>query len=117
MNWQEYVEFLTSWAPTYDWVCPFRRITEHSNVLFLELEERVKVGDFSSGVNSVSVYEFEGNAPPFCGIRTSSKPGALHQDGRLSPRTPALRSVMNPGPPPNATTPRAPAETPCSTVS
>ena len=30
-------------------------------MVFLELEERVKVGDFSSVVNSVSVYEFDGD--------------------------------------------------------
>ena len=47
MNWQEYVGFLTSWAPSADWECSFKRITEQSDVAFLELEERVKVGDFA----------------------------------------------------------------------
>jgi hypothetical protein len=58
MNWDEYVTFLTGWATSSDWDCSFKRITEAGNVVFLELEERVSMGDFSSVVNSVSVYEF-----------------------------------------------------------
>ncbi len=59
MNWHDYVDFLTSWAPSADWECWFKRVTEKSDVVFLELEERVKVGNFSSSVNSVSVYDFD----------------------------------------------------------
>ena len=59
MNWQEYVDFLTSWAPSADWECSFKRITEQSGVVFLELEERVQVGDFNNVVNSMSIYEFD----------------------------------------------------------
>ena len=58
MNWQDYVSFLTNWAVSSDWECSFRRVTEAGNVVFLELEERSRMGDFSSVVNSVSVYEF-----------------------------------------------------------
>lgn len=58
MNWQDYVTFLTSWAMSAEWECSFKRITEVGNVVFLELEERSRFGDFSSVVNSVSVYEF-----------------------------------------------------------
>lgn len=58
MNWQEYVMFLTSWAASSDWECSFKRITEHDGVVFLELEERSRVGDFSNSVNSLTVYEF-----------------------------------------------------------
>jgi hypothetical protein len=58
MDWQQYVEFLTGWAKTSDWECSFRRITEAPNLVLLELEERSRVGDFKSVVNSVSVYEF-----------------------------------------------------------
>ena len=61
MNWQEYVAFLTSWAASSDWACSFKRITEAGNVVFLELEERSRIGDFSNSVNSVSVYEFNGS--------------------------------------------------------
>jgi len=58
MNWTEYVEFLTNWATSSDWDCSFKRITETPDVTFLELEEHSQIGDFSSVVNSASVYEF-----------------------------------------------------------
>jgi hypothetical protein len=60
MNWPEYVSFLTKWATSSDWECSFKRITEGSDVVFLELEERSKVGEHRSVVNSMSVYEFNG---------------------------------------------------------
>ncbi|HXK26391.1 MAG TPA: hypothetical protein VMS55_27255 [Myxococcota bacterium] len=59
MNWHDYVEFLTKWAPASDWECSFKRITESQGVVFLELEERSKTGEARSVVNSVSVYEFD----------------------------------------------------------
>lgn len=58
MNWAEYTEFLTNWAKSSDWDCSFRRISEAGDVIFLELEERSRIGDFSSVVNTASVYEF-----------------------------------------------------------
>ena len=58
MNWQDYVSFLTNWAMSSGWECSFKRITEAENVVYLELEERSRIGDYSSVVNSVSVYEF-----------------------------------------------------------
>ena len=58
MNWDEYVAFLTNWATSSDWEGSFKRITEFPGLVFLELEERSRVGDFSSVVNSLSVYEF-----------------------------------------------------------
>lgn len=58
MNWQEYIDFLTGWASTSEWECSFKRITEHDNVVFLELEERTRMGEFATVVNSFSVYEF-----------------------------------------------------------
>jgi hypothetical protein len=58
MNWQEYVSFLTNWATASEWDSSFKRVTEVGNVVFLELEERSRIGDFSNSVNSVSVYEF-----------------------------------------------------------
>jgi hypothetical protein len=59
MNWNEYVGFLTSWATTAQWECSFKRITETSDIVFLELEERSTFGEFSNVVNSLSVYEFD----------------------------------------------------------
>lgn len=58
MNWQEYTSFLTNWAASAEWDCSFRRITQAGDVVFLELEERSRVGTFESIVNSMSVYEF-----------------------------------------------------------
>lgn len=58
MNWNEYIQFLTGWAVSSEWECSFKRITENGNLVFLELEERSRVGDHGSVVNSVSVYEF-----------------------------------------------------------
>ena len=58
MNWEQYLDFLTPWAMSSEWECSFKRITEQGNTVFLELEERAKVGDFSNVVNSMSVYEF-----------------------------------------------------------
>ncbi len=58
MDWKQYVDFLTNWATSSEWDCSFKRVTEAANVVFLELEERSKIGSFESSVNSVSVYEF-----------------------------------------------------------
>ena len=58
MGWSHYVEFLTNWATSSEWACSFKRITETAGLVFLELEERSRIGDFSNVVNSLSVYEF-----------------------------------------------------------
>nr|WP_090338829.1 hypothetical protein [Mycolicibacterium malmesburyense]CRL66834.1 hypothetical protein CPGR_00149 [Mycolicibacterium malmesburyense] len=58
MDWASYAEFLTNWAKSSEWDCTFQRLTETPDVVFLELEERSRMGDFSSVVNTVSVYEF-----------------------------------------------------------
>jgi hypothetical protein len=60
MTWAQYTEFLTGWASASEWEGSFKRVTESGGIVFLELEERSKVGDFASVVNSVSVYEFSG---------------------------------------------------------
>jgi hypothetical protein len=58
MNWPEYKGFLTNWGASSDWECSFKRITERDGIVFLELEERSRVGDYSNAVNSLTVYEF-----------------------------------------------------------
>lgn len=58
MDWASYADFLTNWAKSSEWDCTFQRLTETPDVVFLELEERSRIGDFSSVVNTVSVYEF-----------------------------------------------------------
>ena len=45
MDWAGYVAFLTGWATTSEWECTFKRITEHGDLVFLELEERSVVGE------------------------------------------------------------------------
>ncbi|MET7767196.1 hypothetical protein [Nocardia sp. NPDC005366] len=59
MDWNDYVAFLTNWARSSDWEGSFKRITELPGLVFLELEERSTVGEYSSVVNSLSVYEFD----------------------------------------------------------
>ena len=58
MTWPEYLGFMSNWAPSSQWEASFKRISEVDGVVFLELEERSQVGDFTSVVNSLSVYEF-----------------------------------------------------------
>jgi hypothetical protein len=58
MSWPVYVDFLTKWAVSSEWECSFKRISEQDGVVFLELEERSRVGGHASAVNSISVYEF-----------------------------------------------------------
>lgn len=62
MRWPDYIAFLTRWAGAADsdWECSFKGISECENSVFLELEERSKVGAFTSVVNSLSVYRFNG---------------------------------------------------------
>ncbi len=59
MDWSAYVDFLTKWATSSEWECSLRRITETPEVVFLELEERSRIGEFANVVNSLSVYEFD----------------------------------------------------------
>lgn len=59
MTWDQYATFLTDWATSSEWECSFKRITEARDLVFLELEERSRIGDYRSTVNSVSVYEFD----------------------------------------------------------
>ena len=59
MHWPGYVEFLTNWATSSEWECSFKRITETEDLVFLELEERSTVNDYTSSVNSISVYDFD----------------------------------------------------------
>jgi hypothetical protein len=58
MRWHEYVAFLTKWAQGSEWECSFKRISESDGVVFLELEERSRVGEQRSVVNSATIYEF-----------------------------------------------------------
>ena len=59
MSIADMVGFLQAWSPTAHWEGSFKRVTEHDNVVFLELEERIGTGAAQTAVNSVSVYEFD----------------------------------------------------------
>jgi hypothetical protein len=59
MTFTDMVGFLQAWAPTMHWEGSFKRVSEHDNVVFLELEERVGTGAEQNAVNSVTVYEFD----------------------------------------------------------
>lgn len=61
MNWTQYLDFLANWAPSSEWEASFKRVSEIDGVVFLELEERSQIGDLTSVVNSLSVYEFSGD--------------------------------------------------------
>lgn len=58
MDWSAYADFLMNWATASEWECSFKRVTETPNTVFLELEERSRIGDFANVVNSFSVFEF-----------------------------------------------------------
>ena len=58
VDWKQYAAILTQWATSSEWECSFKRITEDAGRVFLELEERSKVGDDRDVVNSLTVYEF-----------------------------------------------------------
>jgi hypothetical protein len=61
MNWDDYAGMLTDWAVTSGWEFTFKRITEVGRLVFQELEERSKVGEQRSVVNSMSVFAFDEN--------------------------------------------------------
>lgn len=61
MTLSDMVGFLQAWSPTAHWEGSFKRVSEYGNVVFLELEERVGEGDQQNAVNSVTVYEFNGD--------------------------------------------------------
>ena len=59
MDWPSYRDFLAGWAPTAEWECSFKRVTEKGNLVLLELEERTTMGGVQNAVNSLSVYAFD----------------------------------------------------------
>ncbi|MFM6966595.1 MAG: hypothetical protein ACKOWI_04435 [Rhodoluna sp.] len=58
MNFCGFLDMMRKWAPFAHWEGSFKRITEHDNVVILELEERVLADGLTNAVNSVSIYEF-----------------------------------------------------------
>jgi len=58
MNYDDMKRFLKAWCLSSSWEGSFKRIHEHDNVVYLELEERNTYEGETTVVNSVSVYEF-----------------------------------------------------------
>ena len=62
-NWQQYAEMLTGWANSVDsFETTVRRVTEVSQLVYFEIEERHLFGDNAHVVNSMSVFEFDADA-------------------------------------------------------
>jgi hypothetical protein len=59
-NWQQYAEMLTGWANSVDsFETSVRRVTEVSQLVYFEIEERHFFGGNAHVVNSMSVFEFD----------------------------------------------------------
>ena len=58
MTGEQMITMLQKWAPNANWEGSFKRVTEHDNIVILELEERALHDGKWNAVNSVSVYEF-----------------------------------------------------------
>jgi hypothetical protein len=58
-SWPEYAAILTKFVESgHEIWCRFIRINEVGNLVFLELEEHVVIGDKDDMFNSLTVYEF-----------------------------------------------------------
>ncbi|MGO8860547.1 MAG: hypothetical protein ACLQRH_07240 [Acidimicrobiales bacterium] len=60
MNWPEYAEFLTKFATAKGFDSKLRRISELPGLVYLELEEHHIRGGNVNVVNSMNVFEFNG---------------------------------------------------------
>ena len=61
-DWQEYTEMLTRWASATDsFETTVRRISELSGLVYYEVEERHNLGEAVHVVNSLTVFEFNGD--------------------------------------------------------
>ena len=59
-NWAQYSEMLTGWASGIDsFETEIHRISEISNLVYFEIEERHHVGDQTVVLNSLTVFEFD----------------------------------------------------------
>jgi hypothetical protein len=59
-NWQQYAEMLTGWADSVDsFETTMKRVTEVSDLVYFEIEERHFFAGNAHVVNSISVFEFD----------------------------------------------------------
>jgi hypothetical protein len=61
MSWAEYLDFMVPWAQSKDFDTRLRRITEAGNLVFFEIEEHHIRDGQATVVNSMNVYEFDGD--------------------------------------------------------
>ena len=62
-DWQQYTEMLTNWASGIDrFETTVHRISEFPNLVYYEIEERHYVGDTTTVLNSLTVFEFDDDA-------------------------------------------------------
>jgi hypothetical protein len=62
-NWDDYTVLLTRWASSIDsFETTVRRISELSNLVYYEIEERHRRGDVVNVVNSLTVFAFDDRA-------------------------------------------------------
>jgi hypothetical protein len=62
-DWETYTGLLTRWASSIDsFETRVRRITEVSNLVYYEIEERHRRGDAVNVVNSLTVFAFDDRA-------------------------------------------------------
>jgi hypothetical protein len=58
-NWQQYSDMLTKWASGIDrFETSVHRISELSDLVYYEIEERHYVGDISTVLNSLTIFAF-----------------------------------------------------------
>jgi hypothetical protein len=80
MNIDQMIGFLQNWSPTTDWEGSFKRVSEYDNVVVLELEERVKQTGEWNRVNTVSIYEFNGDGKlRHLDVYIQSPPGSVEK--------------------------------------
>jgi hypothetical protein len=61
-DWAQYTQMLTRWASSIDsFETSVRRISELSDVVYYEIEERHRRGDVVHIVNSMTVFTFNGS--------------------------------------------------------
>lgn len=59
-DWQQYTEMLTQWASSIDsFDTSVRRISETSNLVYYEIQERHHRGGVVNVVNSLNVFSFD----------------------------------------------------------
>jgi hypothetical protein len=62
-NWQQYTEMLSGWAQSVDsFETTVRRVSELSDLVYFEIEERHFFGDKAHVVNSMTVFQFDTDA-------------------------------------------------------